>query len=309
MNPLQKLKTQFLQYLEIEKNRSLLTIRNYDGYLSRFLAFAQEHGVSAPQGLNSDLVRSFRLWLNRQHTKTGKDLKMVTQNYYVIALRSFLKYLAKQDIKTLAAEKLELPKIPMRQVEFLENDDLRKLLAAPNKETEELASLRGRAILELLFSTGLRVQELVNLKRSEINLKKDSFPIRGKGNKLRIVFLSLRAKQALDAYLKKRQDNSPALFIKHNKNLKILDQSPLTARSIQRLIKKYAVLAGVSTKITPHTLRHTMATDLLTAGADLRSVQELLGHSSIVTTQVYTHITNKRLQEIHQKYHGKSIST
>ncbi len=309
---LEKLQIEFLEYLEIEKNRSGLTIRNYNLYLSRFINFAEKKSVTKASQIDLDLVRNFRLFLNRQKDQTGKPLKLVTQNYHIIALRSFLKYLAKRDIKTLAAEKLELPKTPSRQIEFLESDDLQKLLNAPNKEKKEILRLRDLSLLELLFSTGLRVAEATNLKRSQVNLKKDEFPVRGKGDKLRIVFLSERARDALRKYLLARGDNSPALFARHNHKLALDNTSPLTPRSIQRLIKKYARLAGVSTNITPHTLRHTMATDLLQAGADLRSVQEILGHSSITTTQIYTHITNRRLKEIHHKYHGrfrKSVST
>lgn len=302
---LAKLKTQFLEHLEIEKNRSKLTIRNYDLYLNRFLAFAAKRGASSPADLDLDLIRNFRLWLNRQRDRQGKELKLVTQNYHIIALRSFLKYLAKRDVKTIAAEKLELGKTPSRQVEFLEPEDLEKLLAAPNQEKNDIISMRDKAILELLFSTGLRVAELTNLKRRQVNLKKEEFPVRGKGDKLRIVFLSPRALETLKKYLSARTDNSEAMFVKHNHPLAIDDNSPLTPRSIERLIKKYALLAGVSNKITPHTLRHTMATDLLAAGADLRSVQEILGHASITTTQIYTHITNRRLREVYKKYHGR----
>lgn len=305
MTPLQKLKTEFFEHLEIERNRSKLTIRNYDLYLSRFLNFAKKQGASSPADLTLDLVRNFRLWLNRQRDINGRELKLVTQNYHIIALRSFLKYLAKRDVKAIAAEKLELPKTPARQVEFLEGNDVEKLLRAPNQEKNDLLRLRDQAILELLFSTGLRVAELVSLKRQQVNLKKDEFPIRGKGDKLRIAFLSERAKEALRNYLAARQDSSPALFTRIGRNLPITDTSPLSARSIERLVKKYAKLAGVSPQISPHTLRHTMATDLLQAGADLRSVQEILGHASITTTQIYTHITNKRLREVHKKYHGK----
>lgn len=309
MNPktqLEKLKQEFLDHLEIEKNRSRLTIRNYDSYLRRFLEFASTKGARTPADLDLDLVRNFRLWLNRIKDEAGRELKLVTQNYYIIALRSFLKYLAKRDIKTLAAEKLELPKTPSRQVVFLELDDLEKLLAAPNREKNDLIRLRDRAILELLFSTGLRVAELASLKREQLNLKKEEFPVRGKGDKLRIVFLSERAKAALREYLNRRPDSSPALFVRQNGNLDIASAETLTPRSIQRIIKKYAKLAGISPHITPHTLRHTMATDLLAAGADLRSVQEILGHSSITTTQIYTHITNKRLKEVYKRYHGRS---
>lgn len=302
---LAKLKTQFLEHLEIEKNRSRLTIRNYDLYLSRFLQYAAKHSAKTPKDIDLDLVRDYRLWLNRQRGSQGRELKLVTQNYHIIALRSFLKYLAKRDIKSLPAEKLDLPKTPARQVEYLDSDDLEKLLQAPESEKNDLLRLRDQAILETLFSTGLRVNELTTLKRTQINFKKDEFTVKGKGDKLRIVFLSPRAKEALKKYLDKRPDNSSALFVRHNREKSILDNSPLTARSVQRLIKKYTLLAGVSTRITPHTLRHTMATDLLTAGADLRSVQEILGHASITTTQIYTHITNKRLKEVHQKYHGK----
>lgn len=309
MSLLSKLKTQFLEYLEIEKNRSKLTLRNYDLYLSRFIEFAKARGVRNAEKISLDLVRNFRLRLNRMKDQTGTELKLATQNYHIIALRSFLKYLAKQDIKTLTAEKIELMKIPARQVEFLEASDLEKLLEAPSQEHRKILSLRDRAILELLFSTGLRVAELVGLKRQSINLKKDEFTIRGKGNKLRIVFLSDRARVALKKYLEKRTDNSLALFVRHNREAVagIIDEKPLTARSVQRLLKKYSLLGGVSPKITPHTLRHTMATDLLEAGADLRSVQEILGHASITTTQIYTHITNRRLKEIHHKFHGRSI--
>lgn len=302
---LSKLKTQFLEYLEIEKNRSKLTIANYDRYLGRFLDFAKKHGASAPAAIDLDLIRRFRLWLNRQKNSNGRDLKLVTQNYHLNALRSFLKYLTRRDVKTLAAEKIELAKTPARQVEFLEMTDLEKLLVAPRQEANELIRARDQAILELLFSTGLRVAELSSLKRLQVNLKKDEFTVKGKGDKLRIVFLSDRARTALKAYLEKRTDNSPSLFIRHNRETEITDQKPLSTRSIERLTKKYALLAGLPPHITPHTLRHTMATDLLTAGADLRSVQEILGHASITTTQIYTHITNKRLREVHRRYHGK----
>lgn len=309
MENLEKLKTQFLEHLEVEKNRSRLTIRNYDLYLSRFLEFAKSRGVSSPAGIDLDLIRSYRLFLNRKQNAAGKEMKLVTQTYHIIALRSFLKHLARRDVKTLAAEKLELPKTPSRQVSFLETDDLDKLLQSPDKEKNELRRLRDRAILELLFSTGLRVAECASLKSKQVNLKKDEFAVRGKGDKIRIVFVSPSAKTAVKKYLDKRQDNSEALFIQHpdhGKKIDITDNSPLTPRSIQRLVKKYARLCGIPINITPHTLRHSMATDLLQAGADLRSVQEILGHASITTTQIYTHITNRRLKEIHHKYHGKS---
>ncbi|OGF01660.1 MAG: hypothetical protein A3G07_01000 [Candidatus Doudnabacteria bacterium RIFCSPLOWO2_12_FULL_47_12] len=305
MKDLQKLKTEFLEHLEVEKNRSRLTVRNYDLYLKRFIEFAESRSVTSPAGIDLDLVRSYRLALNRRKDKYDEEMKLVTQTYHIIALRSFLKYLARRDIKSLAAEKLELPKTPSRQVSFLETDDLEKLFKAVVAEKNELRRLRDRAILELLFSTGLRVAEAANLKRGQVNLKKDEFSVKGKGDKIRVVFLSPSARHALKSYLERRRDNSPALFARHNQEIEMLDEIPLTARSIQRLVKKYSLLAGISISITPHTLRHTMATDLLQAGADLRSVQEILGHSSITTTQIYTHLTNKRLKEIHHKYHGK----
>lgn len=298
-----KLKIQFLEHLEIEKNRSRLTLRDYNLYLSRFVDFAGKRGATRPGQVTLDLVRNFRLALNRQAGR--RQLKLATQSYHVIALRSFLKYLAKRDIKALAAEKIELPKIPPRQVGFLESGELQKLLRAPEAEKQELARLRGRAILELLFSTGLRVQELVGLKRDQVNPAKDEISVRGKGGKVRTVFLSERARAALRDYLAKREDNSPALLVRHNRPEPILENTPLSARSVQRLMKKYALLSGIGKDITPHTLRHTMATDLLQGGADLRSVQEILGHASITTTQVYTHVTNKRLKEVHHKFHGK----
>lgn len=306
MTDLEKYKTQFLEHLEVEKNRSRLTIRNYDLYLRRFCEFAGSRSVTSPAGVDLDLIRSFRLMLNRKQDQHGHELKLATQTYHIIALRSFLKYLARRDIKSLAAEKLELPKTPSRQVNFLESEDLEKLFRATNQEKDGLRRLRDRAILEVLFSTGLRVAEASGLKRTQVNLKKDEFSVKGKGDKIRVVFLSPSAKSALKNYLNKRSDNSPALFVRHTNQTDIADVSPLTARTIQRLMKKYALLAGITIKISPHTLRHTMATDLLQAGADLRSVQEILGHSSITTTQIYTHLTNKRLGEIHRRYHGRS---
>lgn len=297
---MEKLKNQFLEYLEIEKNRSRLTIRNYDHYLGRFIRFAAGNGIVSPRDIDLDLVRRFRLYLNRI-----SELGLATQNYHVIALRSFLKYLARRDIKTLSAEKIELPKVSPRQVWFLESSDLERLLEAPRQEKQETRRLRDQAVLELLFSTGLRVAELARLKRRDINLKKEEFAVAGKGGKIRLVFLSKPAKTAVEKYLAGRADNSESLLVRHNQSLALGDNRPLSSRSIQRIIKKYARLAGLSGEVTPHTLRHTMATDLLAAGADLRSVQEILGHSSITTTQIYTHVTNKRLREVHKKYHGR----
>lgn len=303
---------QYLEYLEIERNRSKLTLRNYDHYLKRFVDFCAKQGVDDPQDIDLELVRLFRLFLNRTAEKE-QHLKIITQNYHLVALRSFLKYLAKRDIKTLSAEKIELPKTPARHPEFLEPEDVKRLIDATDQEKHKLTRMRDRAILEFLFSTGLRISEVISLKRDAINLNRREFSVRGKGDKMRLVFLSDKATETLKNYLDARTDNSKALFIRHDekesveKQMKSLDKSlpGITARTIQRLIKKYAVLAGITKKISPHTLRHSFATDLLTNGADLRSVQELLGHASISTTQIYTHLTNRRLKDIFDKYHNE----
>lgn len=305
ITPLETLMTQFLEHLEIEKNRSQKTIRNYDFYLSRFLDFAQ---INKPSELTQELVRKFRLWLNRLENPRDKgELKKSTQNYHIIALRSFLKYMAKRDIKTLSAEKLELAKAPERQISFLEGSDLERLLEAPLKsKNKEIIKLRDKAILELLFATGLRVSELTSLKRDSLNFKKDEFTIRGKGSKLRVCFLSNQSKYWVEKYLKARQDTEPYLFVSHDKAKNGRDEvCGLTPRSVQRLVSKYARAAGITKKVTTHTLRHSYATDLLTAGADIRSVQSMLGHSSITTTQIYTHLTDKQLRETYQKHHDK----
>ena len=279
----------YLDYLEIEKNRSIKTRVNYGRYLRRFLDFAK---ISKPEQISQDLVRQYRLWLNRQ------SLKKNTQNYHLIALRNFLKYSAKRDIETLPADKIELGKQSERQVIFLENNELERLLAVPDKP-------RDRAILELLFSTGLRVSELCALNRDSINLKSGEFAVRGKGDKVRLVFLSETAKTAIKNYLEKRVDVDGALFARQVKSANKQDKLRLTPRSVERLVKYYSAKAGLSKKVTPHSLRHSFATDLLMNGADIRSVQELLGHSSITTTQIYTHITNKQLREVHRVFHGK----
>lgn len=312
MPDVKKLITDFLEYLEIEKNRSQATIRNYDFYLRRFAEMTKVHSAA---DITADAVRQYRLQLNRLG-----QLKKKTQNYHMIALRTFLKYLAKRDIKTLAPEKIELAKQEDRQVEFLEGSELEDLLAAPMKNPSpllkgggarragEVIQHRDKAILELLFSTGLRVSELANLKIKEINLKRDDFSVRGKGSKIRVVFLSQQAKYWLAQYLASRHDVSPYLFVAHDRAKSGRtdgDARPLTTRSIERMIERYARTVGIMKKITPHTLRHSFATDLLRNGADIRSVQSMLGHASITTTQIYTHITDERLKEVYQKYHAK----
>ena len=301
--------TEFLEYLEIEKNRSQLTVRNYDFYLKRFFEFAK---IQSPSDIDLEKVRQFRIYLNRL-VVNGKTLKKSTQNYHVIALRSFLKFLAKRDIKTLLPEKIELMRTGERTVDFLEGTDLERFLNAPLKaRSPEIIKLRDKAILEMLFSTGLRVSELANLKINSLNLKKDEFTVRGKGDKPRVVFISNQAKYHLKNYLAARHDMEPWLFVSHDRAEKARKQeskkasNPLTPRSIQRLVERYSLAAGLTKHVTPHTLRHSYATDLLMNGADIRSVQSMLGHSSITTTQIYTHITNRQLREVHQAFHGKT---
>lgn len=305
---LEQLKRQYLEHLEIEKGRSLKTVANYDRYLTRFFAFAK---INNPKDITDDVLREYRLWLNRQEsreTTSGhrENLKKNTQNYYLIALRSFLKYMIRRNIKTLSPERIELAKVGERSLDLITPEELNRLIDAPN--TSELKGLRDRAILELFFSTGLRVSELCSLPR-DISLKSDEFSVRGKGDKVRVVFLSDSAKIAIKDYLNKRKDMDDALFVQiANLKSKTVEKSKtlrLTSRSMERMVKHYAIKAGISKKVTPHTIRHSFATDLLSNGADLRSVQALLGHSNITTTQIYTHITDKQLRDVHKKFHGK----
>ncbi|HBA52317.1 TPA: hypothetical protein DCY68_00730, partial [Candidatus Azambacteria bacterium] len=273
----------YLKYLEVEKNRSIKTMENYRHYLERFLLWAK---IQEPKDITADLVREFRLYLNRLKDDSNRGLKKITQNYHVIALRNFLKYLRKRDIETLAPEKIELAKVALREIEFLEETELERLLNAP--QGGGLSDSRDKAILELLFATGLRVSELCGLNRQSVNLKQDEFSVRGKGDKIRVVFLSETAKNCLKNYLDKRVDVDEALFVRVGKGKNFFQKNAdlrLTSRSVERIIKKYAAKAGIGKKVTPHQLRHQFATDLLRNGADLRSVQTMLGHSSITTTQ------------------------
>ena len=300
-NKLKQLINDFFEYLEIEMGRTQKTIEIYQHYLKRFFGFSQ---IDGPQEITMDIVKKYRLYLNRFEDEKGQKLKKITQNYHIIALRSFLKYLAKQDIQSLSAEKIEIGKNPEREIEFLEPQEVERILSVANGKS--LKELRDRAILELLFSTGLRVSELTSLDRDQINLKTQEFSIRGKGGKIRIVFISDTAKIALQNYLKERTDIDPALFIRTNKiGFTKEDDLRITPRSVQRIVKHYAKKAGIVKNIHPHTFRHTFATDLLSNGADIRNVQEMLGHSSITTTQIYTHITNRQLKDIHKKFHRK----
>jgi site-specific recombinase XerD len=304
ISPIERLVSDFLEYVEVEKGRSQKTLRNYDFYLKRFIA--QAH-VSRPEHITLETVRKFRVWLHRSVQGRAEAAPRVsTQNYHLIALRAFLKYLAKRDIRTLAAEKIELAKHPDREVSFLEEDELKRLLEAPKGQA--LAALRDRAILELLFSTGLRVSEIARLRMSDVRADRDEFSVTGKGGKRRIVFVSGEARKALKAYADKRSDASDFLFVGHDKAKRARADAPITPRSVERLVEKYAVLAGITKHVSPHTLRHTFATDLLRGGADIRSVQAMLGHASITTTQVYTHVTNRHLQEIHKKHHARGKS-
>lgn len=299
----------FLEYLEVERGLANNTLVGYRFYLFRFLSFAKSQGINKVDQINQESIHRYRLHLNRLANRDHENLKKNTQNYHLIALRQFLKYLSKNNIKSLDSNKIELAKQEPRQVSFLEGYDLSALLQAPLtiKQANNLIKLRDRAILELLFSTGLRVSELARLKINDINLKKTEFTVRGKGSKLRLVFLSNDAKLAINGYLAARQDTEPFLFISHGKiNPDSSPQFGLTPRTIERLVEKYALAAGITKKITPHTLRHSFATDLLISGADIRSVQQLLGHASITTTQVYTHVTDQQLRQVYQNFHGKS---
>jgi site-specific recombinase XerD len=346
---------QFLESQEVERGRSPATVRMYAFVLERFARFADTKRVRTTDDITTELVRQFRLWLHRRPGRKGETLTRGTQALHLVVLRAFLKYLAKRDVPSLAAEKIELPKQEDRQVEFLEPEEVERLLAAPltrgktsgvdqkTPDVEERASrpsllpLRDKAILEVLFSTGMRVGELVRLTRDDVNLKRDEFAVRGKGGKVRVVFLSPDAREWLKKYLTTRSDPSPYLFIRHDRARgrgmphrmsrrseatgahPVLsmpeerarqpkdadDDAPLTARSVERLVQRYARAAGIVKPVHPHTLRHSFATDLLRGGAQLREVQAMLGHASVTTTQIYTHVTEQHLREAHRKYHRK----
>lgn len=315
---LEQLLKDFLEYLEIERNVSKLTIRNYRHYLERFLAFLTTSPLSSgvktlrqssgqalqPSAMTAESIRQYRLFLSRYVDDHGISLKRVTQNYHLIALRSFLKYLLKRDIAVITPDNIDLPKAESRSIKFLERDAVDRLLAMPELSKKE--GLRDKAILEVLFSTGLRVSELVSLNRDQINLERREFGVIGKGRRARIVFLSDTASEWLDRYLKDRTDTSKALFIRYSgKTPEDADALRLTSRSVQRLVEKYVKKARLPVKITPHGLRHSFATDLLHGGADLRAIQEMLGHKNVSTTQIYTHITNPQLREVHERFHRK----
>lgn len=295
--------TDFLEYLELERNASQLTIRNYDHYLKRFLRIT---GDIDPKDINLNTVRKYRLHLSRwTDPESKKPLKRITQNYFMIALRAFLRYLARIDVATLSAEKVELGESEPRPLKVLDETQLKQLLEAP--DSSKLAGLRDKAILETLFSTGLRVSELASLNKDTVNLERREFGIVGKGGKERVVFLSDSACRCLEGYLNTRKDSFKPLFIRFQGKIDSVDggeKMRLSARSVERIVEKYVKKLGFSTKATPHTLRHSFATDLLINGADIRSVQEMLGHSNISTTQIYTHVTNAHLKDVHKSFHS-----
>ncbi|MCL5113651.1 MAG: tyrosine-type recombinase/integrase [Patescibacteria group bacterium] len=306
MEQLPKLIDEFLEYLEVERNCSKLTIRDYRHYLDVFQKwFSSTLPDKSIENLDLSIVRKYRVFLSNRADDKGMTLKRVTQNYYVIALRSFLRYLIKNDHKTLEPSRIDLPKTESRSLKFLDKDQVNRLVISIDTSKEE--GLRDRAILELLFSTGLRVSELVSLNRDKINLERREFGVIGKGGRARVVFVSDRAAQFLAKYLETREDSFSPLFIRYSgKEISENrgEKMRLTARSIERIVKKYVRAARLPVDATVHTLRHSFATDLLSNGADLRSVQEMLGHKNISTTQIYTHITNKQLRDVHEAFHS-----
>lgn len=325
---IKKLQADFLEDLEIGQGRSAKTVENYDRYLKRFY---ERQEVKTASDITSGAVRAFRRWLNESAPRPGdiaeRGVSLATQNYHLIALRQFLRYLAKRDVRALSPDKVGLAKLPERDIDVLYPEEVDRLLAVAKPKTnskDDPAAYRDAAILEVLFSTGMRVAEVVSLDRDDIppfakastsaeatadktGGKREvvEFPVRGKGNKVRVVFLSKPAREAVAAYLGKREDIDPALFVRHSPNAAGGDDLRLAPRSVQRMIKKYAAAAGLTKNITPHTLRHSFATDLLSNGADVRQVQQLLGHSSITTTQAYTHLTDTHLKDAHRKFHRR----
>lgn len=302
---LSTLKRHFLEYVEIERGRSLKTVQNYEHYLTRFITFLRSEELSS---ITADTMREFRLYLNRleRHTYPGRPketLKKKTQNYHLIAVRSFLKYIRKRGFDVYAPEHIELAKVPERHIDLISRDELTRLLQAPREEKNKLKRLRDSALFELFFSTGLRVSELCSLNRT-IDLKNEEISVRGKGEKVRVVFLTDSAKEIIAEYLEARTDTDEALFIQLGPRAKKSASMRLTPRSIERIVKEYAIKAGILKKVTPHVLRHTFATDLLFNGADLRAVQLMLGHANISTTQIYTHLTDKQLRDVHKKFHS-----
>lgn len=297
----------FAEYLEIERGRSSRTSENYTRYLERFLQFA---GMDLTvDKITPELVRKYRLWLNRQKDDNGNELALITQNYHLIALRGFLNYLSKRSISSMAPNKIELPRVHRKQVTFLYNDEVERIFDAV-PDDDEISHLRDRAILELLYSSGLRVSELIGLNRDHVNTTRREFTVRGKGQKDRPVFISKSAATRLELYLRARTDSLIPLFLSYSRNTQAPstsgDYQRLNQRSVQRMVAKYARLAGITKHVSPHTMRHSFATDLLMNGADIRSVQSMLGHSSIATTQVYTHVTDQHLRDVYERFHSNN---
>lgn len=294
----------YIEHVEVERGRSAKTAANYSHYLERLVEFVGDITVDK---ITSELVRKYRLWLNRYENDNSESLSLMTQNYHLIALRGFLGYLQKRDIKSLSPIKIDLPKTVRKQVTFLTHDEVRRMIDTV-PEDGSLSHLRDHAILELLFSSGLRVSELVNLNRDHINTKRREFMVRGKGQKDRPIFISEHAAKVIDEYLALRSDTLPALFLNYSRNNTSGTSGNyrrLTSRSIQRMVSRYAKLAGITKHVSPHTMRHSYATDLLMNGADIRSVQGMLGHSDISTTQVYTHVTDQHLKDAYEQFHTK----
>jgi site-specific recombinase XerD len=317
LSELDSLVRDFLEHAEIERGRSVKTVENYARYLRRFVRWGK---LTRPADVTAEKVREYRLWLNRQPAAPlppsaripagAATLKKRTQNYYLIALRAFLKYLAKRGVRSLAPEQIELAKVPGREIDLVSAEELERVLSGP--DTTSVKGLRDRAILECLFSTGLRVSELCSLPR-DLDLSRGEFSVRGKGDKVRVVFLSAGARKAIETYLDRRDDFDDAMFAQVPGKagadvMKKQETLRLTPRSVERIVRHYATKAGVSKKMTPHTIRHCFATDLLGNGADLRAVQALLGHANITTTQVYTHVTDRHLHDVHERFHGKRRS-
>ncbi len=304
MTDIAPLLVKFLEYVEIERGRSPKTVESYDRVLRSFFSWGH---IQSPKDITLDTIRKYRLFLNRKQTVRGDELKKTTQNYHIIVLKGFLRYLAKEDIASALPERVETAKVPERQVDFLESEELERLFAVAEGKSE--TAKRDRALLEILFSSGLRVSELVALDRESVNLETGEFSVRGKGGKVRMVFVSDRARAALSTYLESRKDIDPALFVSASKGFarkNEKDDLRITVRTVERIVARLATKAGIAKSVHPHTLRHSFATDLLRNGADIRSVQALLGHASITTTQIYTHVTDTGLRDVHEKFHGKS---
>lgn len=293
----------YIEYLEVERGRSSKTAENYHLYLERFIEFS---GDLTSDKITADIVRKYRLWLNRYKNDQNDELALITQYYHLVALRGFLAYISKRGIQSLTPEKIELPKIVRKQVSFLDHDEVLRLL--DTFDTSKLPGLRDKALIELLFSSGLRVSELTSLNKDHVNTKRREFTVRGKGQKDRPVFISQKAAEMVEEYLAKRTDNLDPLFISYSRNVSSSNDGSyrrLSPRSVQRMIEKHSKLAGITKHVSPHTLRHSFATDLLMNGADIRSVQAMLGHSNISTTQVYTHVTDKHLKDIYDQFHSE----